>query len=337
MKRNLVFAVAASALALTGCFSSVLDFRNAEVNNGKIYEAGKNAPFSGQVTNVPGGALFGQQLGLQKLLRTAGEILPNGAGGYVDKMVFGPSVCDITTSKGLPDGAVACKVDGFDVQKFEGSFSDGQLDGRFKVFDLTDQKGVVIDAKFAKGQVAGTVEVFNPATKKLITRSTWANGQKEGEEELFYPVSGNRRALRTYQGGKLHGTFTQYSVDGKTVIGVSPFVNGEKDGVEEFFYPETGKPYSRAEWKNGVKTGRYQTWDASGTMVLDQVFVQGQPYAPADAAAAEAAAISPGQKVAFCIDRWSAAFHKQNGEAKDISPVQLFEWRQLCDAGKEPE
>lgn len=39
-------------LALSGCGKN-LEFRNAEVSNGKIYAHGANEPFDGRVTNIP--------------------------------------------------------------------------------------------------------------------------------------------------------------------------------------------------------------------------------------------------------------------------------------------
>src|SRR5689334_14506722 len=40
-------------LALTGCSAEILDFRNAEISNNKLYSRGDNSPFSGNVTNMP--------------------------------------------------------------------------------------------------------------------------------------------------------------------------------------------------------------------------------------------------------------------------------------------
>jgi hypothetical protein len=42
--------VTLSAVVLAGCFGKTLDFRNAEISNGKLYQEGANEPFSGKVS-----------------------------------------------------------------------------------------------------------------------------------------------------------------------------------------------------------------------------------------------------------------------------------------------
>ena len=53
--RRQVAALAATSLAtvlLAGCKSDVLDYRNVQIVNGKVYAGDANTPFSGKVTNV---------------------------------------------------------------------------------------------------------------------------------------------------------------------------------------------------------------------------------------------------------------------------------------------
>ena len=62
--------VLAATVVLPGCGGSVLDFRNAEISNGKLYKAGADAVFTGTVTNIPQAKLLGSQPGLAQVNRT---------------------------------------------------------------------------------------------------------------------------------------------------------------------------------------------------------------------------------------------------------------------------
>src|SRR6218665_1412757 len=53
MKGTKYVSAVAVALLLAGCSKPVLDWRNAEVNNGLVYAMGENEPFTGNVTNIP--------------------------------------------------------------------------------------------------------------------------------------------------------------------------------------------------------------------------------------------------------------------------------------------
>jgi hypothetical protein len=58
ISRKLVIPLAATLLCLSACGHKVLDYRNAQFVNGKIYSGGANSPFSGAVTNVPNGQIL---------------------------------------------------------------------------------------------------------------------------------------------------------------------------------------------------------------------------------------------------------------------------------------
>jgi hypothetical protein len=98
-------ALSCAATVLVGCGSKVLDFRNAEISNGKVYANGANTPFSGKVTNVPGGTVFGPQPGYAKLIATLNKVSPDLSIADVGLT----ALCDAESSDGVLEGKMQCK------------------------------------------------------------------------------------------------------------------------------------------------------------------------------------------------------------------------------------
>ncbi|MBU9418073.1 hypothetical protein KTE23_15970 [Burkholderia multivorans] len=60
-----------ASILLAGCKGDVLDYRNAQVVNGKVYAGDANTPFSGKVTNVPVPDILNNQPGYQRMMQSS--------------------------------------------------------------------------------------------------------------------------------------------------------------------------------------------------------------------------------------------------------------------------
>ncbi|CAJ0805008.1 toxin-antitoxin system YwqK family antitoxin [Ralstonia thomasii] len=271
MNRNLtnpVFLLTfAASLLMTGC-GKPLDFRNAQINNGKIYAGNDNSPFSGKVTNVPYGQIFRDADGLDKALRVFLLVVKdNGAINY-------QAVCDLQAHNGLRDGKVVCRLPNSDTTEIETSFSDGKLDGNYKLYDK-DGSTVLSSVSFTQGQPDGKQEIYSPRNHKLVRVAHWSKGVPNGEEEGFDENTGNRTLRANWSNGQLDGEYVEHAPDGKQVVHRVKYVRGAKDGVEEVFYPDTGKPRQYGQYVNGQLTGTAKAWDPDGRLVYERDYKAG--------------------------------------------------------------
>ncbi|AAQ58887.1 toxin-antitoxin system YwqK family antitoxin [Chromobacterium violaceum] len=321
----------AMAVALAGCSGHVLEFRNAEVVNGKIYKSGANEPFSGKVSNVPAAQIFRGLDGISAFLSTTKNVL----GSPLDVS----SLCTVEIQDGMLDGKADCQPPNSSHLVMQLNFSQGLLDGNFKTFTPADSDQPVISATFSKGRANGKLEIFSPQTHKLIYHVNWENGSLVGTEEGFDANTGNLTARAQIANGKLQGEQIRYAPDGKRVIYRVKYVNGLKEGIEEAYDPDSGKPTLRAEWANGALNGTYQTWK-DGVLDQDGKYEHGteiQLSSAYDRERAQETSQSP-DALSACQEAWVAAFRKAspNGDFALIRQDQLAEWEQQCKQGKSP-
>jgi antitoxin component YwqK of YwqJK toxin-antitoxin module len=265
----LTLSIATVSLLLSGCGDKVLDYRNAQINNGKIYDGDGNTPFSGLVTNAP----FNQVLMSQRGFGTAMQVF-NAAIKGPALGLYNAALCDVHVRDGLPDGKAICKTPQSDVVRAEASFSDGTLKDTLTIND-EDGKTVLTSVSFVDGQPDGKQEMRKPGTHTLVHVMHWDHGQLNGEEAGFDENTGNRILDANLVGGKLDGALIEYAPDGKQVIHHVKFVLGAKDGVEELFYPDTGKPRQYGRYVHGQVTGTAKAWDPDGRLVYERDYVNG--------------------------------------------------------------
>lgn len=264
-KSVLVATAFATALALAGCGDKTLDFRNAEVNNGKIYGGNANDPFSGKVTNIPYGQIFADTDGLGKAERAfLAVVKSNDAINY-------QAVCDAYAHDGLREGKVICKLPNSTTTEIETSFKGGKVDGDFKLYDR-DGSTILNSVSFVDGQPDGKQEMYSPRNHKLVHTVHWSKGTLDGEEEGFDEETGNRTLDANWLNGQHDGEYVEYAQDGKQLIHHVKFAHGAKDGVEELFYPDTGKPRQYGQYVEGHLTGTAKAWDPDGRLVYERDF-----------------------------------------------------------------
>ncbi len=330
IRRVLALCLPLFGLALAGCGTKTLDWRNADVVNGKVYNSGANEPFTGKVTNIPDKTLFSQQEGFQKF---AAIMDASGASGS-----YG-SLCDGAVDAGLPDGDYVCKLPQSEAVTFKATFNKGVLDGELA---FTAENGKPVSSvSFKEGKPDGKQQVFNAANGQLVRVLNWKNGIADGEEAAFDASTGKQTVKATWVEGKLNGPMIQYAPDGERVIHRVTYDMGVKEGVEEVFDENTGQPVSHLEWLHGKENGWLKNWDGRGHLLSGARYVNGvvmERLEPDyDGASGTASTVSnapanPDQ----CVSQWIAAFHKEQGADTPIGNDQLEEWAGWCKDGKHP-
>lgn len=291
------------AALLAGCGNKVLDFRNAEISNGKVYADGASTPFSGRVTNVPGGTVFGSQPGYAKLISTLTKISPDLSISDVGLT----ALCDAESSDGVLDGKVLCKEPHSDTDTIESKFSSGRLDGSFTAHDETGTK-TLAQLSFSNGQPDGKMQIYSAKSGKLIHVATWAAGTLNGEEEGYNADTGNLILHGTLLNGAYDGELVRYAADGKTVLYKGSYVHGQLNGELERYDPAAGVR-EVMHYVDGKLDGLDQAWDASGKLIGQKTFANGVDVAEQQKADEKAelaheidlAVNDPDPKVAACV------------------------------------
>ncbi|AOJ02237.1 hypothetical protein WS70_10710 [Burkholderia mayonis] len=323
----LILSSLVAALALAGCKGDVLDYRNAQIVNGKVYAGDANKPFSGTLTNVPSGIVLESQSGFRKVVASIERVLPALTYDYVrsvgidyfptDLRIPVPVYCDTHVDNGILDGNAVCKAPNTDNVRLEMAFKGGRPDGQLTIYtpDGVSQKLATI--AFRDGEPDGRQEIYSPTTHRLVHASNWTKGAPEGQEEGFDENTGNRILIATYVNGQVNGPFTRYAADGKQITYRAIFVNGKPEGTEETYDPMTGKLTGRAEYTNGLLNGTVKRWNADGKLVYEKDYQNGQESLPAPA-------------VTACLDRRYTAFYRSGDLRENVNSEQRNRWEAEC-------
>ncbi|MBU9468913.1 hypothetical protein LGM75_26715 [Burkholderia multivorans] len=249
--------------------NKVLDYRNVEVVNGKVYAGDANEPFSGKLTNVPSATIFSGQPGFKTAIRTMEKTLPTLTLGYIsaagidyfptDARIPFAAYCDAQVSHGYLDGKAVCKAANSDQTLITMTFRSGQLDGELDSYAPGDTSHLFTKATFRNGNADGRMEVYSPSTHRLVHTLMWGNGVLNGDEEGFDEVTGNRVLHATLVNGQYDGEFMRYAPDGKQLTYRAKFISGKPDGIEESYDPHTGRLTGHAEYANEHPHGNRTT------------------------------------------------------------------------------
>ena len=324
-----------TSLLLSACGEKVLDYRNAEVVNGALYAHGANEPFSGKVTNVLAATVFGAQAGFNTLLNTLKNIDPMDTIGGTGLI----SICDVSTNKGVLDGAVSCKPPRTDTVQLEATFSNGVLDGNLTLHDETGTH-TLLELAFKDGQPDGIMKLYSPATDKLTHTVEWKAGVLNGGEDGFDPQTGNRILHATYLNGALEGEMTQYAADGKTLTFKGTFERGLANGEVDKLDPRSGIR-SVDHYTDGQLDGVSQAWDASGKLIAEKTFTNGEDAVQKQkeeekerlGKEVDVAINDPDPAVKACVNSypWSKAVTPSDDEAIE-EDRKILAWRDECRA-----
>ncbi|WP_035552964.1 hypothetical protein [Burkholderia sp. 9120] len=325
-RHTLVLSVGCiSVLGLAACGNNVLDYRNAQISNGKIFEGGDNKPFSGHLTNLPEQQIRNSQAGFIPVMQFVRLGNQNFHGN--SSAVF----CDADVKNGYLDGTATCKEPDSGVVRYEMSFRDGALDGDFKVYAPTGDHDVISEVSFDAGRANGEQKVYNIVTKNLVYDLHWERGISVGDQTRFDAETGKQTFQSHFDdGGKLDGDYIESAPNG-IVFHKVQYMHGKKNGAEDTFDNLTGKPTSHIEWQNDRMNGAYRKWDANGNLVKDDTYQDGMliPTPAEQQAASEAAAQ---MDYADCMKKWQRV-----GMALQVHTAspdeEVRQWQASCQKG----
>jgi antitoxin component YwqK of YwqJK toxin-antitoxin module len=336
------------ATVLPGCSNPVLDYRNIQVVNGKIYLSDANQPFTGTVTNFPDDELLKDQDGFASFANTLAQAaFPDDLRGAQNLGLTAQGMltaattayCDVSVRNGLLDGKAVCKAPRSDTVGTQMSFEGGALSGPMTYYDFALSPNPLSDGSFKGGTPDGTQTIYSPKTGNKIGVATWSDGVFNGKVERYDPTTGALTREGTLKDGKLDGVLVQYSDDGKVKLRSTGYASDLKNGDEEVYYPD-GKPKEHSEWADGKLNGVVQRWAEDGSKAQELTYKDGVPVQSdadklAQALSSPVTPAAPTVDLDACVNAWIAAFHKEQGEDAVVAADQTDEWTQWCQQGKQ--
>lgn len=311
-----------------GCSQNVLDFRNAEVSNGKIYADGANKPFTGKVTHIPDGQILRNQAVMPSFFQPLRVLYLQKDGHMLDKVLLTGSLCDVQVREGVLHGETICKFPQSDAKRYEMTFKEGRLDGQITFYGPPPRNWVVVKGAVSEGVLDGTLEVISPKTQKLVHRQHLKKGVNQGSETVWDEDTGQEVGKATYVDGKVDGPILRFAADGKTPVYRAVAIRGVLNGTEEIFDPKTGVLTRKVEWSHGKRHGAWKEWDPDGKLRVDNVYQDDRLVSTRNARAA-----SPDS--ADCERAWLEAHRRHVGPDAPVSAAQLGEWQEMCQEGKQ--
>ncbi|MBC8175108.1 MAG: hypothetical protein H8E82_05570 [Candidatus Marinimicrobia bacterium] len=101
-------------------------------------------------------------------------------------------------------------------------------------------------------------------------------GKRDGRLRKWYE-HGPLEREEHYKQGIIHGTCKYWLGTGVKYLEV-PYVNGQKQGILKKYYYATGRLQSETEYEKGEKYGHQITWNPSGRLIRDYIFISDEPY-----------------------------------------------------------
>lgn len=236
MKGNNRWAALGAALCLSACSKPVLDWRNADLSSGTIFESGSNEPFDGLVTNVPHGKLE-PHLGA---LRTVLSNLNTNQSASMPALLGGMQyLCDVDVKDGLIADHFLCRYHDSQVMAYEGHLTDGGLEGETVFHNASGAKVVVLP--MANGKVDGRIRIYfaeNPEQPSLEADvvDNGFNGELIG-----YHLNGQVRTMGQYANSVPTGVWEGYRKEDGTVSERITYEDGKV--VAHAYYQPDGKEY----------------------------------------------------------------------------------------------
>ncbi|QSY07365.1 hypothetical protein J2A69_02085 [Burkholderia pseudomallei] len=262
-------AITLAATMLVGCKGDVLDYRNAQVINGKVYAGKADEPFDGRLTNLPESKLLRASPSFFKIANLIDGVQTN----FKERVPA--ALCAVDIKAGHLDGKAVCKLPESGIVRYEMTFKSGLLEGELHAYAPTQDNVRISSVTFENGLANGEQKIQNIVSKNVVAILHWRQGVKVGVQQDFDPATGNLIGEnRTDEEGKTDGEVFAKTPDG-VVYYKARYSHGTKDGVEETFDKTTGKPISRIEWKDGKQDGSAKEWDVEGRLKKDAVYGDG--------------------------------------------------------------
>ncbi|TSD55201.1 hypothetical protein FFI97_028115 [Variovorax sp. KBS0712] len=241
----------AAAVLLAACGPTTMEFRNAEIVQGKFYRQGADKPFSGKIDNVPSHTiLIRKEFEVVSALPT--NVLDKAAPG-IQHNVMG-QVCEVRVDKGVLDGTTTCTTGAGKFQAYEMTFDQGVLTGEFKFyFPGTNKPKAVV--RTDHGVLDGRSVVYGPESGREVLNVTFKQGKLAQTEEIFDDQSGKLVRRIPVEDGAITGEIVEYVKHGSQLYYRSHVQMGVKHGLEEQYVHESGVLEYRQNWVMGQLDG----------------------------------------------------------------------------------
>ena len=178
----------AAAFLLAGCGPSTLDFRNAEVVNGKIFRAGADKPYSGHLTNVPARTAIMGRKDYAAYHQTLSNVYTSL--GIQADIYTGAALCEVDAEQGFLDGKAVCRATVDQLLSDEMSFDKGALDGRIKTYFPRNGGKLAAEAQFDNGVLDGDMTMYGPESGRKILQVSFKQGRVDGKQEIVDDETG---------------------------------------------------------------------------------------------------------------------------------------------------
>lgn len=318
--------VANAEIYSQGSVDDVLDFRNADVVNGRIYPRDGDTPFSGHVTNIPLESLLEEGGGLHTYLTTSSSTFGflNGAKNQLesllDRTFYNPeAICGVTVRSGVLSGPTACADPRSSITRLEIPYSDGLIHGTVTVYQETGEF-VIGRALFEHGNLNGSAALFSPSTGIQLVEFPYVNNELHGTAFSYYEDSGNLKRTLPYEDGLLHGEVIHYAADGAQITYRGTYRNGRPTGLGEDFFP-SGRRSAAVYTQDGGRHGHFRQWDENGTLITNEIYARNALLWSSDQS------VPSGYN---CVSKLAAKFMEENQTDQMVTDTQVDEWQQRC-------
>ncbi|HBN8587199.1 TPA: toxin-antitoxin system YwqK family antitoxin [Pseudomonas aeruginosa] len=328
-----IFTVSGITFMTTGCSDPTLEYRNAQISNGMIYDTQANAPFTGLVTNLPTQRLaFDAKL--QDTLAAFNKTVEH-YGGQAQAFSYRSLTCDSEVRDGYLTGVSTCFMPSSRTKRYTANYSGGRLDGEFEVYAV-DGSTVLAKGRFKGGNPEGELTIYGPHNGRLVRRSNTANGVLDGLQEQWDETTGKLVSRAEAVDGQYVGLYETWSADGVKTSEI-PYVNGMRNGIARAWDATTGTLVEEVTYVDNVMHGPAKKWSSDGTLIKSGTYKRNAYYEdPTPTVASFQSNQAPDDEPMECIDLWIQAYRTEKGEDALISSAQLNEWSNWCDEGKRP-
>lgn len=230
------WAALGAALFLSACSKPVLDWRNADLSSGTIYESGSNEPFDGLVTNVPHGKLE-PHLGA---LRTVLSNLNTNQSASMPALLGGMQyLCDVDVKDGLVADHFMCRYRDSQVAAYEGQLTEDGLEGETVFHNAAGAKVVVLP--MANGKVNGRIKIYFAENPEQLSLEADVVGNGFNGELIGYHLNGQVRSKGQYANSVPIGIWEGYRKEDGTVSERITYEDGKV--ASHAYYQPDGKEY----------------------------------------------------------------------------------------------
>lgn len=316
-----IAVAAVTAALLSACGDATLDYRNAEVSNGKVYARSEDKPFTGSLTDFPQslikrtddltGFLAGLAATLDRLKRTDESIR------------FLQLVCNGATDDGYLHGEVSCYEPGTSTLRYQVHYKQGQMNGDLTIWGRHDN--VLAKASFQDDRLEGQYQYLGPNNGRLITQGHARAGLLDGLQQRWDETTGQLTYQATAEKGFYVGVAEGWTPSGQKISEI-PYQNGQINGVVRAWDGNTGRLIREAVYKDNSPDGPTKEWYENGELKISGEYRNHLFYptlAPADNKQTDA-----------CIANYVEEFHMQAGEDAPVNSEQLDEWENWCQQRK---